>query len=157
MVSCPVLIAYPFFLCWSVCLPLTQWGGVYPVSIRHSGHPESSVYARRLPRNWNHRSQVVVIQRLNWLIVNPYVCTVYVSTVWLELWRLIPDGACCSPGLRTRLPQAVASATSRMMSSTCPFPPSSPTVTTVDDKRSQIYFLVYCNQSHGHVSLDHTC
>lgn len=78
------------------------------------------------------------------------VSTVYVSAAWIELWRLIADGVCCSPGLRSRLPRAVASVTSHMMSSTCPFPPSSPTVTTADDKRSQIYFLFCLNQSSLH-------
>lgn len=32
-----------------------------------------------------------MIQRL---IVNPRMRTVYVSTAWIELWRLIPDGVC---------------------------------------------------------------
>lgn len=55
-------------------LPSTQRGGVHPVGIRHSGHPESSVYARRLPGHRNPRPQVVMIQRLSKLIVNPCLC-----------------------------------------------------------------------------------
>lgn len=37
-----------------------QWGGVYPVSIRHSGHFESTVHAWRLPRHWEYWPQVLL-------------------------------------------------------------------------------------------------
>lgn len=68
--SCPVLL-FPFSLSCSVHPPTTQRGGVYPVSIRHSSHPQPSVYAWRLPRHWDRWPQVVLIKRLSKLIVKP--------------------------------------------------------------------------------------
>lgn len=54
------------------------------------------------------------------------------SESWQSLvWR--------APGLRSRLHQVVVSVTSPTMSSTCPSPPSSPTVTTAGGKRFSLF------------------